>query len=162
MRYHFSSFGDFKCAHCHGFVSSAHQLSGVHNRNHCPYCLWSCHLDLYVAGDRLSACKSEMKPIGLTMKKSRNKYRLESRGELMLIHQCMECTVISINRIAADDDAETVIAVFRESLVFHRQLNLLCQAYEILPLCANDVEMVEAQLYGQNAHHSLIMWEAVH
>ena len=64
--------------HCHVIVSSAHLLSGVNNRNHCPYCLWSCHLDLYTAGDRLSACKAPMKPIGLTMKRSRNKYQLES------------------------------------------------------------------------------------
>ena len=159
--YRFSSFGNFKCAHCGAVVSSAHQLSGVNNRNHCPYCLSSCHLDLFAAGDRLSACRGLMKPIGLTMKKSRNKYRLESRGELMLIHQCIECEVISINRIAADDDAETVITVFQESLVFHRQPNLLCQAYEILPLCADDVETVEAQLYGQYANHSSILWEVI-
>jgi hypothetical protein len=88
-------------------VSSAHLLSGVNNRNHCSYCLWSCHLDLFAAGDRLSACKAPMKPIGLTMKKSRNKYQRERRGELMLIHECVECRTLSINRIAADDDSET-------------------------------------------------------
>ena len=99
MKYHLSSFGDFRCAHCHVLVSSAQLLSGVNNRNHCPYCLWSCHLDLYAAGDRLSACKAPMKPIGLTMKKSRNKYRLEARGELMLIHECVDCKTLSINRM---------------------------------------------------------------
>src|SRR5688572_30731078 len=80
-----ASFGDFRCARCRNIVSAAHLLSGVNNRNHCPYCLWSCHLDLFSAGDRLSACRGQMKPIGLTMKKGRNKYRLESGGELMLI-----------------------------------------------------------------------------
>lgn len=149
--YRISSFGDFTCAHCRAFVSSAHQLSGVNNRNHCPYCLWSCHLDLYAAGDRLSACKAGMKPIGLTMKKGRNKYRLESRGELMLIHECIECRVISINRIAADDDAETVIAVFRESLTVHHQIMIMCNLYGILPLNADDIKMVTAQLYGQSS-----------
>jgi hypothetical protein len=89
MRHSASTFGDFKCAHCHVIVSSAHFLSGVNNRNHCPYCLWSCHLDLYAAGDRLCACKGQMKPIGLTMKKGRNKYRLDRRGELMLVHECV-------------------------------------------------------------------------
>src|SRR5262245_51293735 len=116
MRNHSSFFGDFRCAHCHNLVSSAHRLSGVNNRNHCPYCLWSYHLDLFAAGDRLSACKGQMKPIGLTMKKSRNKYRLESHGELMLIHECMECAALSINRIAADDDSESILRVFQESL----------------------------------------------
>ena len=150
MRYHFSSFGDFKCAHCHGFVSSTHQLSGVHNRNHCPYCLWSCHLDLYVAGDRLSACKGQMKPIGLTMKMGRNKYRPEARGELMLIHECVECKSVSINRIAADDDAETVMTVFQESLVIPTQIQTLSDRYGIIPLNATNMEVVYEQLYGQN------------
>lgn len=156
--YRISSFGDFTCAHCRAFVSSAHQLSGVNNRNHCPYCLWSCHLDLYAAGDRLSACKGGMKPIGLTMKKGRNKYQLESRGELMLIHECMECSAISINRIAADDDAEMVMAVFRGSLAVHHQIKVMCNQYGILPLNADEMEMVKAQLYGQNLEISSIAW----
>ena len=103
MKAHLSTFGDFRCAHCHVIVPCAHLVSAVNNRNHCPYCLWSCHLDLYTAGDRLSACKAPMTPIGLTMKQSRNKYQRERRGELMLIHQCTECRTLSINRIAADD-----------------------------------------------------------
>ena len=52
MRARAGTFGDFVCAHCHALVSSAHWLSGGNNRNHCPYCLWSYHLDLYAAGDR--------------------------------------------------------------------------------------------------------------
>ena len=71
MRAHLATFGDFKCAHCHALVLSTHLVSGVNNRNHCPYCLWSSHLELYAAGDRLSACKAPMKPIGLTMKTGR-------------------------------------------------------------------------------------------
>lgn len=154
-----SSFGDFRCAHCGAFVSSAHQLSGVNNRNHCPYCLWSCHLDLFASGDRLSACKGAMKPIGLTMKKSRNKYRLKSRGELMMIHQCAECAAVSINRIAADDDAESVLTVFRESRVLHHQLELLCRPYEIIPLNPDDMEAVASQLFGQNTSGFSRLWE---
>ena len=118
MRSMAASFGDFRCAHCHNLVSTAHLLSGVNNRNHCPYCLWSCHLDLFSAGDRLSACKGQMKPIGLTMKKSRNKYRLESRGELMLVHECTECGTLSINRIAADDDPENILTIFQDSFLY--------------------------------------------
>ena len=152
--YRISSFGDFKCAHCRAFVSSAHQLSGVNNRNHCPYCLWSCHLDLFAAGDRLSACKGTMKPIGLTMKKGMNKYRLEAHGELMIIHQCVECAALSINRIAADDDVESVLNVFQESLVFHYQLILLCQPHLITPLNTDDLDAVEAQLYGRSSERS--------
>src|SRR5512134_2401456 len=134
MKYHASSFGDFRCGHCGNHVSAAHMLSGVNNRNHCPYCLWSRHLDLFAAGDRLSACKGQMKPIGLTMKHDRNKYRLDQRGELMLVHECTECKALSINRIAADDDPETVMAVFQDSLTLVQQTHFVCQQYGIVLL----------------------------
>ena len=146
MRRNASSFGDFKCAHCHILISSAHFLSGVNNRNHCPYCLWSCHLDLFAAGDRLSACKGQMKPVGLTMKIGRNKYRLDQRGELMLIHQCIDCGTLSINRIAADDDPFTIIAIFHESI--ENQIHRICEAHEILTLKAHDSDSLYRQLYG--------------
>ena len=146
MKYSASSFGDFKCAHCHVVVSSAHFLSGVNNRNHCPYCLWSCHLDLYASGDRLSACKGQMKPIGLTMKNGRNKYRLDARGELMLIHQCTGCGALSINRVAADDDPSTILDIFQESI--SKEIYRLCEGYGILPLNASDIEALYRQLHG--------------
>jgi len=149
MRTRAASFGDFRCAHCHAIVSCAHLISGVNNRNHCPYCLWSCHLDLYVAGDRLSACKEVMKPIGLTMKKGRNKYQREPRGELMLVHECIGCKTLSINRIAADDDSATVISVFQESLTLSHEFHNICIRHGIVPLTAEDREIVYTQLYGQ-------------
>ena len=148
MRARLTSFGDFKCAHCHITVSSAHLISGVNNRNHCPYCLWSCHLDLYAAGDRLSACKAPMKPVGLTMKIGRNKYQRDGGGELMLIHQCTDCGTLSINRIAADDDSEIVLAVFEASLRLGYQIHILCQENGITMLETKDTKFVYTQLYG--------------
>lgn len=156
MSYRSASFGDFRCAHCHAIVSCAHLLSAVNNRNHCPYCLWSCHLDLYVAGDRLSACKAPMKPIGLTLKKGRNKYQREARGELMLIHECVECRTLSINRIAADDDSATVIAVFHESLARSNELHTLCKSHGIVPLNIEEKEIVYSQLYGRYVEFPVI------
>lgn len=157
MKYAASTFGDFKCAHCHVLVSSAHFLSGVNNRNHCPYCLWSCHLDLYASGDRLSACKGQMKPIGLTMKSGRNKYRLDQRGELMLIHQCTDCAALSINRIAADDDPSTIVEIFQGSVANH--IYGLCEAQGILALQAQDTDLVHKQLYG-NTKIPTLAWSA--
>jgi hypothetical protein len=159
MKARLGTFGDFKCAHCHVLVSSAHILSGVNNRNHCPYCLWSCHLDLYAAGDRLSACKAPMKPIGLTTKTGRNKYQRDARGELMLIHQCMDCKTLSINRIAADDDSETVLAVFEESLALGHQMQMQCQDNGIVMLKPEDTRFVRAQLYGQPSEIPIISWQ---
>ena len=134
------TFGDFICKQCGSFVSAAVLLAGVQNRNHCPYCLWSRHLDLYSAGDRLSACKAKMKPIGLTMKKSRNKYQSSGLGELMLVHLCIDCNVVSINCIAADDDPQTMLAVFQSSMGLkppHEEIVLL-----------QDAAIVQTQLFG--------------
>jgi hypothetical protein len=141
------TFGDFRCAHCGYIVSSAHWLSGVNNRNHCPYCLWSCHLDLYVAGDRLSACKAPMQPVALTTKRSRNKYS-RGHGELMLVHLCTDCGDVSINRIAADDDADILLEVFNASLALPiRTRNLLLEAeIDILP--SESLPQLQFQLFG--------------
>ena len=153
-----STFGDFRCAHCHALVSSAHLVSGVNNRNHCPYCLWSSHLDLFAAGDRLSACKAPMSPIGLTMKRGRNKYQREPRGELMLVHECTECNALSINRIAADDDPDTVMAVFHESHNLGKQVPASALEYGIVILKAEDTKIVQTQLYGHTISIPAVNW----
>jgi len=154
MKHLVSSFGDFKCGYCGNFVSAAHVLSGVNNRNHCPYCLWSRHLDLFAAGDRLSACKGQMKPIGLTMKRSRNKYQIKSRGELMLIHECVDCRSLSINRIAADDDSDSVMDVFQDSLTLNCQIKYKAQGITLL----TDVDAVSEQLFGQSEKMPAFSW----
>ena len=41
----------FRCIHCGAHVVTSPLYAGVLNRNHCPYCLWSRHLDLFAAGD---------------------------------------------------------------------------------------------------------------
>lgn len=145
------TFGDFRCAHCGGWVSSLSLLSGVQNRNHCPYCLWSCHLDLLAAGDRLSACKAPMRPIGLTLKRNRNKYQAGPGGELMLIHECEDCRALSINRIAADDDLETILSIFQASLHGGPSLQTQMASQGILPLTKEHTPIVRARLYGHSA-----------
>ena len=92
-----------------------------------------------------------MKPIGLTVKKGRNKYRLESRGELMLIHECTECGSLSINRVAADDDYESILEVFNTSLQNSYEFRTRVEADGITMLNAEDDESVRSQLFGQNA-----------
>jgi hypothetical protein len=92
-----------------------------------------------------------MKPIGLTMKKGRNKYRLESGGELMLIHECIECGSLSINRIAADDDSESILEIFNASLQNSDQIRTRREADGIIMLGTEDGELVRSQLFGQSA-----------
>lgn len=91
-----------------------------------------------------------MSPMGLTMKRGRNKYQPEARGELMLIHECAECKALSINRIAADDDPETIIKVFQKSLMLGQEFHAMCHEYEIVVLNAQDTQTVYTQLYGRS------------
>ncbi len=109
-------FGDFKCLHCALHVAADPLQAGVNNRNHCPYCLWSKHVDLLVSGDRLAACKGTMQPIGLTFKRRRKKYASAQPGELMLIHRCTACAALSLNRLAADDNPARLWDIYAASL----------------------------------------------
>ena len=145
-----NTFGDFVCLACHNFVSAEAALSGVHNRNHCPYCLSSRHLDLYKAGDRLSACKSRMRPMALTLKKTGKKYYHSNQGEMMLIHLCDECGKLSINRIAADDDIETVLEIFERSRKLDANMKSLLARAGITILEVEDGHLVRERLMGRN------------
>ena len=122
------SAGSFKCLHCHYHVSTEPLYAGVQNRNHCPYCLWSKHLDLYQSGDRMAICKAGMRPVALTLKQAHKKYARPHQGELMIVHHCDGCGKISINRIAADDDPDRILAVLDASAGlekhFHHQLEM--------------------------------------
>jgi hypothetical protein len=132
----------FTCKHCRNYVTNHMLFSGVQNRNHCPYCLWSRHMDLYQAGDRLAACKANMQPVGLALKQPHNKYARFGSSELMLIHQCTDCGKLSANRIAADDDAGTVLDVYERSLSAEWHLD------DIQLLSASERPIVRSRLFG--------------
>jgi hypothetical protein len=137
----------FPCKHCQAFVSCDGLLSGVHNRNHCPYCLWSRHLDWHAPGDRLSACKALMRPLGLTVKQVHKRYTA-GPGELMLIHCCQECGQVSINRLAADDVPQAVLAVFEASVRLSPGLQAQLAACGIRLLGPGDGPLVRSRLLG--------------
>jgi len=88
----FSNNGEsFICAVCSRAVLPLE--SGGRNRNHCPHCLASLHLDLR-PGDRRSSCRGVMKPVGIWVQANR---------EWSLLHRCERCGFIRANRVAADD-----------------------------------------------------------
>jgi hypothetical protein len=91
-----------------------------------------------------------MQPLALTAKRSRNKYG-HGRGELMLVHLRTDCGDFSINRIAADDDAHTLLEVFNASITLpFWTLDLLLEdEIEILP--PEGLAVLQLQLFGQAA-----------
>ncbi len=140
----------FRCLGCRAWVQADALLSGVQNRNHCPYCLASRHLDLDVPGDRLSVCKTLMTPVGLTLKKTGKKYGPAGDGELMLVHCCQGCGKLSLNRIAADDDPEKLLALL-ELLALQKEAEWPAHDYHassITLLSPVDRSRVRRLLYG--------------
>lgn len=82
----------FSCENCRADVS-IHPSGSA--RNHCPFCLYSKHLDEKLPGDRMSKCSGIMKPIWIDHKK--NKWD-------MIKHKCVKCQKEMLNKIAPDDD----------------------------------------------------------
>jgi hypothetical protein len=74
--------------------------SGGRHRNHCPFCLYSRHVDGDRSGDRASACGGSMAPVGAFVRPN---------GEHVILHRCHDCGRDRYNRIAADDDFVLVL-----------------------------------------------------
>ena len=90
----------FRCAHCKRDVPPL--PSGGRNRNHCPYCLYSLHVDATTPGDRASDCNSRMAPAA----------KFERRnGEEVIVHRCLGCGFERYCRVGADDDWDLVAAL---------------------------------------------------
>lgn len=140
---------EFVCLRCGFYVTFAPEIAGVQNRNHCPYCLWSRHLDWREAGDRLSNCQTGMQPLGLTTKRSRNKYARERDGELMLVHRCTGCNQLVINRIAADDSTEAILELFAQSCAEAGELAGELAASDVSLLGRADSALVRRRLLGE-------------
>lgn len=91
----------FTCAHCAYVVKP---LTNGSYRNHCPACLWSLHVDR-APGDRASACRGLMRPIGLRRRHSR----------WQVLHQCDRCGAERVNRVADSgeqpDNFEAILAL---------------------------------------------------
>jgi len=74
--------------------------SGGRHRNHCPFCLYSRHVDGRRPGDRASRCGGSMAPVAAFTRRN---------GEHAIVHHCVDCGFERYNRIAADDDFVLVL-----------------------------------------------------
>jgi hypothetical protein len=92
-----------------------------------------------------------MQPIGLTIKRSRNKYAGERDGELMLIHRCTICAKVAINRIAADDSAAAIIQIFDSSVQTSTADQAELDRMDVSMLSPYDADLVSERLFGKRA-----------
>ena len=93
---------EFRCRRCKAMVGPP--LWGGSHRNHCPFCLYSRHVDGRAPGDRSASCGALMEPLGAFMR---------GKGEHVIVHRCLGCGFQRHNRIAGDDDYELVLALPR-------------------------------------------------
>jgi len=95
----------FLCSHCDTQVLP---LTNGSYRNHCPFCLWSIHVDIK-PGDRGSDCNGLMRPTGIR----------KANRRLQIVHRCEACGAIRANRIAEStiqpDDFGVVLALVRKT-----------------------------------------------
>jgi hypothetical protein len=68
----------FVCGHCGANVPPTAQTAP---RNHCPFCLWSKHVDRN-PGDRANPCRGMLRPIGIYT---------HSKKEYVILQQCLKC-----------------------------------------------------------------------
>jgi hypothetical protein len=88
-----------RCRHCRAeFPLDA---PGTRHRNHCPWCLWSVHLD-DTPGDRAAECGGGMEPIAVSARPD---------GEWLIVHRCCTCFVVHVNRIAGDDSERELLGL---------------------------------------------------
>lgn len=76
----------FICAHCGKQV----QPLGYTSRNHCPFCLWSLHVDVN-PGDRASECGGALEPVSAVPDPKRG---------YIIIHRCQRCGALRRNKAA--------------------------------------------------------------
>ncbi len=85
----------FICEHCGKQVKPIRY--GGSYRNHCPFCLYSKHVDAKIPGDRANPCGGLMAPMGVTSRRT---------GEYVLAHRCEKCGFERLNRVAGDDNPD--------------------------------------------------------
>ena len=84
----------FICEHCHKEVTPL----GYTSRDHCPYCLYSKHVDIS-PGDRSNNCKGLLKPIGIE----------KFKDTFKILYKCEKCKEEHKNIMANDDNYDLIV-----------------------------------------------------
>lgn len=88
----------FICEHCGKEVMKLNYTA----RDHCPYCLYSKHIDIN-PGDRKNDCCGLLEPIDIEKFKSTYK----------VIYKCLKCKQNHKNIIANDDNFEKILELMK-------------------------------------------------
>ncbi len=90
---------DFVCKNCQK------EVKGDGYTNHCPFCLWSMHVDIN-PGDRKEQCRGMMKPVGVKVYTS--KY--------IIYYQCTKCGFKHKVKARNNDNIDKIIQLSLEKI----------------------------------------------
>lgn len=85
---------DFVCEKCGA------EVKGNGYTNHCPYCLYSKHVDVN-PGDRAASCGGLMEPISIE----------NGRKGFVITSRCQKCNHEKKNRVSSDDNMDKIIEI---------------------------------------------------
>lgn len=77
---------------------------GYTARDHCPYCLYSKHVDIN-PGDRNNSCKGMLEPVGIE----------KFKDSFKIIYLCEKCHKTHKNIMAKDDDMNKIIELSKRT-----------------------------------------------
>ena len=77
---------------------------GYTARDHCPYCLYSKHVDIN-PGDRNNPCKGMLEPVGIE----------KFKDSFKIIYLCEKCHKTHKNIMAKDDDMNKIIELSKRT-----------------------------------------------
>lgn len=90
----------FVCENCGKKVKKL----GYTARDHCPYCLYSKHVDIN-PGDRNNSCKGMLEPVGIE----------KFKDSFKIIYLCEKCHKTHKNIMAKDDDMNKIIELSKRT-----------------------------------------------
>lgn len=97
---------EFICENCGKHVAPLKYTS----RNHCPYCLYSLHVD-NIPGDRQNPCRAKMKPISIEP---------NNKKGYIITYKCTKCGEVKRNKSADDDDFDLMLKIIEENAKYSR------------------------------------------
>ena len=92
-----------------------------------------------------------MQPVAIALKDYRiNSFTNKGSGELMVIHQCLNCGKISPNRIAGDDNEYQILSLLKESINLNTDITIQLKNMGLEPITTSNKEEALISLLGIN------------
>lgn len=92
-----------------------------------------------------------MQPIAIASKNYKvNPFTGRGSGELMIVHQCLNCGRISPNRIAGDDNEYQILSILKESTNLNEDVTTQFRNLGLEIITASNKEEALISLFGIN------------